>query len=201
MPAKDPQIDAYIAQSPAFARPILIRLRKLVHTNCPGVEEVLKWRFPHFMHHGILCSMAAFKQHCTFGFWKGQLVVGRRKSGGATAHGQFGRIQALSDLPPDEVLGNYIRRAARLNEDNVRKPAPTRRRVRGELVVPGFFEAALRKNPKALRSFEDFSYSHRKEYVRWLSEAKREETRNRRLETALHWLANGKSRYWKYQGC
>ena len=200
MPKIDPRIDAYIAKTADFAKPILNHLRKLVHAACPEAEETMKWNFPHFMHHGILCSMAAFKQHCTFGFWNGELVLGKSVSRDE-AHGQFGRITALSDLPADKTLLAAIKKAARLNETGVKKPAPVRSEVKRELTVPDYFMAALRANKKALAAFEDFSYSHKKEYVEWVVEAKREETRTKRIETALAWLAGGKPRYWKYERC
>jgi uncharacterized protein YdeI (YjbR/CyaY-like superfamily) len=200
MPKKDPRIDAYIARSGDFAKPILTRLRRLVHAGCPDVQETIKWSFPHFLHEGILCSMAAFKEHCTFGFWKGELILGQRAAE-ESAHGQFGRITRLADLPSDNVLLGYVRKAAQLNESGIKKAAPVRSRVKKELVVPEDLMAGLSKNPKARAVFEDFSYSHKKEYVEWIAGAKREETRQQRLKTAVEWMAGGKSRHWKYSRC
>jgi uncharacterized protein YdeI (YjbR/CyaY-like superfamily) len=176
-------------------------LRKLVHAGCPEVEETMKWSFPHFMHQGILCGMGAFKQHCTFGFWKRELVLG--KNHGAAEEdsmGQFGRITALADLPPEKILLGYIRKAAALNEAGVKSPA-RKPRAKKKLVVPAAFTAALKKNKTALATFENFSPSHKREYVEWITGAKREETRNSRLATAIAWLAEGKSRHWKYASC
>jgi uncharacterized protein YdeI (YjbR/CyaY-like superfamily) len=154
--------------------------------------------------------MAAFKAHCSFGFWKGKLIFGNR-SAEDEAMGQFGRIKSLADLPGDKVLLGYIKKAVRLNEAGVKKDAPSasaalrrdklRLKVKKELVVPDYFTGALRKNKKALATFEGFSYSHKKEYVEWITEAKREETRANRLATALAWLAQGKARNWKYMNC
>jgi uncharacterized protein YdeI (YjbR/CyaY-like superfamily) len=201
MPSTDPRIDTYIGKSAEFARPILKHLRALVHQGCPEVEETLKWSMPSFVHKGILCGMAAFKQHVTFGFWKHELVVG--KDGDKQAMGQFGWITSLNDLPSDQTLLQYIRKAAQLNDAGTQpasrvrsKPRPNR-----ELIIPDFFIAALKRNKKAQANFEKFSYSHKKEYVQWLTEAKREETRQRRLETALAWIAEGKSQNWKYARC
>ena len=168
MPAKDPRIDAYIAKSADFAKPILTHLRKLVHASCPDVEETMKWSFPNFMHKGILCSMASFKEHCTFGFWKGALISAKDKAAGKLADeamGQFGRITALSDLPKDKVLLGWIKEAVRLNDEGIKLPPRPKSKVKKELVVPDFFVAALKKNKKALTTFENFSYSHKKEYV------------------------------------
>lgn len=199
MSTTDPRIDAYIAQSAGFAKPILIHLRKLAHIACPEVEETLKWRMPHFTHKGILFAMAAFKEHCTLHFWHGKLFLPNhvRKDGGM---GQFGRITALSDLPEEKVLLGYIKKAVELNEAGVRKEAP-RSKPKKKLIIPDYFLAALKKNEKARTTFENFSPSHQKEYVQWITEAKRDETRAKRLETSLQWLAKGKPRNWKYLNC
>jgi uncharacterized protein YdeI (YjbR/CyaY-like superfamily) len=200
MGKKDPRIDAYIARTADFAKPILNHLRRLVHEACPEVEETLKWNFPHFLHQGMLCGMAAFKAHCTFGFWKGALIVAQNKNG-EEAMGQFGRITSLSDLPSEKILIGYIKQAIHLNEAGIKVPARSKPEKKKELIVPDYFMAALKKNKKALESFENFSYSHKREYVEWITEAKREETRTKRMETALEWLAKGKARHWKYESC
>jgi len=200
---KDPRIDQYIAAAADFARPILKHLRALVHQGCPEVEETMKWSFPHFMHRGILCSMAAFKQHCSFGFWKRDLLAAAHPGLKLSdeAMGQFGRIQSMADLPSDKVLIQCVKEAVRLNEAGVPTPARRPPKVRRELVVPDDLQAALRKNKRALASFEGFNYSNKKEYVEWITEAKRDETRQRRLLTTLQWLAQGKPRHWKYANC
>src|SRR5262245_49907234 len=201
MPVKDPRVDAYIARSKPFARPILRRLRAVIHAGCPQVQETLKWGFPHFVHHGILCSMASFKAHCAFGFWKEKLLRKThpelRTPAAHEAMGQFGRITRLADLPDDATLRGYVRAAAALNASGVKSPA--RRRVpRPPLAVPADLRAALRGNPKAAATFAGFSPTHRRDYVEWISEAKRDATRARRLTTAVRWMAEGKPRNWKY---
>lgn len=201
MGRKDPRVDRYIERSAPFARPILKHLRRVVHAGCPAVEETTKWSFPHFMHRGILCSMASFKEHCAFGFWK-QALLG--ESGGPLAlkekeaMGQFGRLTRLSDLPNDATLLALVRRAAALNESGVKPKAKPRPKGPRTLEVPDWFLSALRKNRKALATFESFSYSHRKEYVDWVTEAKRDVTRERRIAQSVEWLALGKDRNWKY---
>lgn len=202
MGKKDPRIDAYIARSSDFARPILNHIRKLVRAACPEVEETMKWSFPHFDYKGMLCSMAAFKQHCSFGFWKGKLIFGN-SPGGARGEGMgyFGRFTAISDLPDEDVLMGYVRQAVQLNDAGIKTPARVRPRKKQELVVPDYFLAALKKNKKAAATFEQFSYSHKKEYVEWITEAKREETRQQRMKKAIGWLAEGKPRHWKYLNC
>jgi uncharacterized protein YdeI (YjbR/CyaY-like superfamily) len=199
MPNKDPRIDAYIAKSADFAKPILIHLRRLAHQGCPQVEETMKWSMPAFVYHGTLMMMAAFKQHCTLNFWKSRLIFGSDPAR-EKAMGQFGRITRLDDLPSDKTLLSYIKKAAELNEGGVKLPARPKSATK-ELAVPAYFRAALAKRKPALAAFEKFSRSHRNEYVEWITEAKREETRARRIETAVQWLSEGKSRNWKYQRC
>ena len=199
---RNKQIDTYIKHSAVFAQPILRHLREVVHRGCPGAQETIKWGFPHFEYHGILCSMAAFKEHCAFGFWKASLLTDPEKQlrkMGATAMGNFGRIGNLSDLPSEKILLSYVREAAKLNETGVRVPGRRKPAIKKDLSVPGYFMTTLRKNKKALETFNDFSYTNKKDYVDWVTEAKSEETRNKRLVTAIQLLAEGKIRYWKYQ--
>lgn len=202
MGTRDKRIDAYIARSADFAQPILRYLREVVHEGCPEVEETIKWSFPNFMYEGILCGMAAFKQHCAFGFWKGSLILDGAANKSADAMGQFGRITSIKDLPAKSVLIGYIKKARQLHDDGVKTPKkPRPRGEKKELVVPDYFLKAVKKNKKAQATFDSFSYSHRKEYVEWVTEAKTEETRNRRLQTTVEWLEQGKSRNWKYERC
>jgi uncharacterized protein YdeI (YjbR/CyaY-like superfamily) len=192
MPKKDPRVDAYIARAAPFARPILRRLRQLVHRGCPEVEEGIRWGFPHFLHHGILCSMAAFRKHCAFGFWNRELKV-RGKPG---AMGQFGRITTLSDLPKDAVLVGYVREAARRNESGRKAARP--RASRASLPPPAALIAALRKKTGALARFKAFPPGQQRDYSEWILEAKTAPTRARRLSTAVAWIGQGKPRNWKY---
>ena len=199
MAKRDPRVDAYIANSPDFARPILTHIRDLVHRHCPQVEETLKWRMPTFMHHGMLCGMAAFKQHCSFGFWKHELVVGKELAGSPEGMGQFGRVTRLADLPSDKALAGYIRKAMQLNEAGIKAPRATPKKK--ALVMPDDLRAALKKNKKASATFDAFSPTNKREYVEWIVEAKREETRAKRLAQAIEWMAAGKPRNWKYLNC
>ena len=200
---RDARVDAYIASAPDYAKPILTHLRELVHTACPDVKETMKWSRPSFLHHGILCGMSAFKHHCAFGFWLYELVLEMKDKNSAEwdGMGQFGRITSLTDLPGDKQLLALIKKAVLLNESGAKRPAALRPTVRKELVLPDYLTAALKKNKKALAAFEAFSYSHKKEYVEWITEAKREETRQKRIETMMSWLVEGKSRHWKYANC
>lgn len=197
MAKKNPRVDAYIAKSAPFAQPILRRLRKVVHAGCPDVQETLKWSFPHFEHRGMMCGMAAFKNHCTFGFWKASLVFGEAIAE-REAMGHFGRITTLTDLPSDEKLIALVQTAAALNEAGitVQKPAKAARKP---IPVPSDFKSALEKNAKARSTFENFSPSKRRDYLEWVTEAKRDETRAERLAKAIDWLAEGKARNWKYE--
>jgi uncharacterized protein YdeI (YjbR/CyaY-like superfamily) len=198
MPKKNPKVDVYIAEAADFAKPILKRLRKVVHAGCPAVEETIKWGFPHFVYKGNIAGMAAFQAHCSFGFWKGALIF-RDKAEENEAMGQFGRITKLSDLPNEKTLIGYVQKAAELNDAGINVPRAPRPKGPRTLQVPNDFTAALKKNAKARKTFENFSYSNRKEYVEWVTGAKREETRQQRLATSSEWLAEGKSRNWKYE--
>ncbi|MEJ0056566.1 MAG: YdeI/OmpD-associated family protein [Bacteroidota bacterium] len=201
MPTKDKRIDTYINRSADFAKPILHHLRELVHQVCPEVEETMKWSFPHFDYHGILCSMAAFKQHCSFGFWKAKLMEdydALLSVGNKTAMGHFGQLKSLKDLPNDKILVKYIKEAMRLNEEDVkiiRKPAPREKKI---LLIPADLKKALAKNTAACKTFDGFNYSNKKEYIEWITEAKTDATREKRLNTAIEWMAAGKIRLWKY---
>ncbi|HEY5219724.1 MAG TPA: DUF1801 domain-containing protein, partial [Gemmatimonadaceae bacterium] len=151
MPTKDPRVDAYIAKSADFAKPILTHIRKVVHAACPDVKETIKWGFPHFDYQGIMCAMASFKAHCTFGFWKGALVVpaaSLKKSD--EAMGSLGRITKVSDLPTAAVLRGYVKKAMALNDAGVKAPHVAKRKARTPLAAPAYFLAAIRKNKKAL---------------------------------------------------
>lgn len=200
MPEKDPRIDDYISKSAAFAQPILKHLRELVNKACPGVEETMKWSFPHFDYKGSMCSMASFKNHCAFGFWKGAIMKdsnGVLHEQGNSGMGSLGKITSLKDLPSDNILINYIKEAVDLNEKGVKLP-PRKKTEQKDLLVPSSLATALKKNKKAQTVFEAFSPSHKKEYIEWITEAKTETTRDKRIESAIEMLTEGKSRNWKY---
>jgi len=201
MSKKDRRIDSYITKSQPFAKPILEHLRSLIHKACPEVEETMKWSFPHFDYKGMMCSMAAFKQHCAFGFWKASLMKEKKLMQNAKselAMGHLGRITSLKDLPADKVLLSYIKDAKKLNDDDVKLPVKKASKVKKEIIVPVYFLKALKQNKKALITFEKFSPSHKRDYIEWITEAKTEETRKKRIITAIEWLAEGKPRNWKH---
>ncbi len=203
MPKTDSRIDAYIEKSADFAKPILTHLRKLVHQGCPEVEETMKWSFPHFDYKGIMCSMAAFKSHCAFNFWKAAMLndpkgyLQDRAAQGGAAMGHFGKITSLKDLPPEKAIVELIKQAKKLNDERIKIPQKEKRPV-SELIVPDYFLSALKRNKKAQTVFDSFPSSHKREYVQWITEAKTEETRDRRMATAIEWIAEGKGRNWKY---
>ena len=197
MGTRDPRVDAYIAKSADFAKPILMYIRDTVHAACPEVVETTKWSMPFFDHHGPLANMAAFKEHASFGFWKGALVLGRGSGDDERAMGQFGRLATIKDLPPKKELVAYIKKAAKLNEEGVK--VEKKKTPRAALPVPPELAAALAKNKKARTNFEAMPPSHRREYNEWIGEAKREETRVARVKQAIEWMAEGKARNWKYQ--
>lgn len=199
MPTRDPRIDAYIKNAQPFARPILVHLRTIVHAACPDVEETIKWSFPHFDYRGgMLCAMASFKAHCTFGFWNGSLLLAS-DSRNAEAMGDFGRITALAELPSKARITSLIKQAMKLNEAGVKRAARKPKSPRKPLRVPADLAAALAGNRAAAAAFKEFSPSAGREYIEWITEAKAPATRERRLDTAIGWIAEGKRRNWKYE--
>jgi len=202
MGQRDPRIDAYIARSTEFARPILSHLREVVHAACPECEETLKWSAPSFTYRGkILCGMAAFKQHATFGLWQGAMVLGPDGKKLDDAMGQFGRLTKVTDLPGKRELAGYLRQAMQLIEDGAKRPSTKDSKPKSPAEVPDDLGAALRKNAKARATFQAFPPSCKREYIEWITEAKREETRSRRVAQTIEWLAEGKRRNWKYESC
>ncbi|MCU0373466.1 MAG: YdeI/OmpD-associated family protein [Ignavibacteria bacterium] len=201
MGKKIKEIDAYISKSQPFARPVLKHLRTLIHNACPDVKEILKWSFPHFDYKGMMCSMASFKQHCAFNFWKSSLMsdsAGFMKNRGEGGMGNFGKIKSLDDLPPDKIIISYVKEAMKLNDDDIK--ITTKPKVTGnkELDVPEYFLKALKKNKEAVEFFNKSSYSFKKEYVMWVTGAKTDTTREARVNTSVEWISEGKPRNWKY---
>lgn len=196
MGTKNPRVDAYIEEAGDFAKPILRHVREVMHEACPDVEEAIKWKFPVFEYHGILANMAAFKEHCAFGFWKPALILEGDEEKSEEAMGQFGRLTSVDDLPPRETLIGYIHRAMELNEKGIqpKKKAKTK----PELEMPEDFRGALREVSGALNAFDAMLPSHRREYIEWITEAKRDATRRRRIEKAVEQISDGKSPNWKY---
>lgn len=196
----DKRIDNYIAKSADFAKPILTHLRKLIHTACPQVEETIKWGFPHFDYKGMMCSMAAFKHHCVFGFWKAALMkeANAFKENNVTAMGHSGKITNLADLPSDKIIIGRIKEAMRLNDEGIKLPERNKSEKKPEIIVPEALKKELVKFKKATATFNSFSPSQKREYTDWINNAKTEETRNKRVLTTIEWLTEGKTRNWKY---
>ena len=150
MPKKDPRVDAYIAKAGDFARPILNRIRKLVHAACPDVEETIKWSAPFFEHKGILLATPAFKRHCALIFWKGRLFLSKDQKA------KLRRLTSISELPGSKILTSYIKKAVKLNEAGIKIPLRPKSKVKKPVVVPDYFLAALRKKKGAggVREFQ-----------------------------------------------
>lgn len=198
----DERIDAYIAKSADFAKPILMHIREVVHRASPLISETVKWGMPFFEYKGPVCMMAAFKQHCGFGFWKASRLKDPegllQGSDEEAAAGSFGRIATIDDLPPDEALIGFVHQMIALNESGVKeikKPSAPK----PELLMPADFDQLLRENLTAMGHFEKFSPSGKREYLEWFAEAKSEATREKRVQQALAWIAEGKTRHWKYK--
>jgi uncharacterized protein YdeI (YjbR/CyaY-like superfamily) len=197
--SRDPRVDAYIAKSQPFARPILENLRERVHAVLPEVEEAMKWSMPAYTLSGkIVLVTSAFKGHAALNFWRGQEIGdGQPKAG---AMWQFGRLTSVSDLPPDHEIDELIREAAALVR-TARAPRKTKHAPKPPPEMHPGFQTALGKAPRAKATFEAFPPSCRREYLEWIGEAKRDETRQKRIATAIEWLAEGKRRNWKYESC
>jgi len=205
----NPKVDVYIAKSKPFAQPILNHLRELVHKACPGVVETIKWSRPFFEYKdAILGNMSAFKEHCSFGFWGQEIsaVLQEAKVLQPDAMGSLGRITRIDDLPADKQMLSLLRQAAAfIDSGNYTSPIAARQRVVKAPApapeTPSAFLKALKANKKAAAVFAAFSPSCKKEYVEWIADAKRDETRNKRIATAIDWISEGKQRHWKYQNC
>jgi uncharacterized protein YdeI (YjbR/CyaY-like superfamily) len=208
-PNFNPKVDVYLAKAKPFAQPILNHLRELVHKGCPEIEETVKWSRPFFEYRGaILGNMSAFKEHCSFGFWGQEMsaVLQDAKVLRGDGMGSLGRITTVKDLPADKLMLGWIRQAkAFVDSGQHTSPIAARRKVakpeKATVKAPTEFTSALQKNKKAAAVFAAFSPSCKGEYVEWIADAKRPETRDKRILTAVEWIAEGKQRNWKYQDC
>ncbi len=196
MGTKDPRVDAYIARAADFAKPVLRRVRKLVHEVCPSVQETIKWGSVFFVDGGNIAGMAAFKKHCGIIIWHSE--PGSWAARNDQGRGEFGKITGLADLPSDAVLKRCIKYSAQQNAAGVKKTR-AKSKPKPKLPVPAEFIAALKKNTKARATYEKFPPGKQRDYLEWFHEAKQPATRDRRIETAIEWLAEGKSRNWKYE--
>ena len=198
----DSRVDAYIAKSAEFAKPIMEHIRRVVHETSPLITETIKWGFPFFDYKGPVCQMAAFKEHMGFGFWKqtqlhdpGKLI--QQENGTA---GSFGKITSLNELPADEILVDFIKQAMQLNETENKKPAVKKQTApKAAVEMPADFAVLLAANETAKNVYDKLSPSHKREYLEWILDAKSDVTRLKRMETALEWISEGKSKNWKYK--
>lgn len=197
--SRDPRVDAYIAKAAPFAQPILTTIRERVHGACPEATETLKWSMPSFMYKGkILVGMAAFKGHAALNFWRGSELTGKTPEI-EKAMGQFGRLTSVDDLPGEAEFADLVRQAMALEDAGVK--APQLKKPREAIAMPEDFGAALDASPAARATFDGFAPSKQRDYLEWVTEAKRPETRAKRIEQSVAWLAEGKARHWKYESC
>jgi len=197
----DARVDAYIAKSAPFAQPILEHLRKLVHAAAPSATETIKWGFPCFDYKGPLCQMAAFKQHMSFGFWKASQLNDPDKllQQDEPSAGSLGKITSLLDLPSDDILFGFIKQAVYINENNIKPAEKKAPKPKAAIEMPADFADLLAGNPKAQAVYEKFSPSNKREYLEWIVDAKSDATRQKRMQTAIEQIEEGKSKNWKYQ--
>lgn len=193
----NPKVDDYIKNAQPFAQPILKHIRELMHKGCPELTETIKWGMPHFEYHGVIATMAAFKEHAVFGFWKEDLIPGMKQYiKEKEAMGSWGRITTLKGIPPDKDIIEFVRVAATLNEQGIKSPKRVQKPVKFDM--PADFMRAIKANKKAFEIYEAFSPSNKRDYADWINDAKTDETRKRRMETAIEWMSEGKPRMWKY---
>jgi uncharacterized protein YdeI (YjbR/CyaY-like superfamily) len=197
MGLRDPRVDAYVAKAQPFARPILTQAREVLHSACPDVEETIKWGMPAFMYHGILAGMASFKAHATFGFWKGKLITDTAGKS-SEAMWQFGKLTSVKDLPSKSELAKLVKQAMKLNEAGV-KTARVLKHAKPALRTPADLAVALKSKAKARAFFASLAPSAKRDYIEWITEAKRAATRAERVATTVKWLGEGKRRNWKYE--
>lgn len=202
MAVKNSATDQYIEKSADFAKPILNHLRSLIHKACPAVEEKIKWGFPHFEYkNDMLCHFASFKKHCAFGFWKSPVMKDRWLQENAkleNAMGNYGKITSLEDLPADKIIIAQIKEAMKLNDEGIKIPRTKTSKIQ-KVETPDYFLKEIKKKKKAFTVWDQSSNSFKKEYVEWIVDAKRDETRDKRMQQAIEWIAEGKGRNWKYQ--
>jgi uncharacterized protein YdeI (YjbR/CyaY-like superfamily) len=203
MGQRDPRVDAYIAKQADFAKPIIARFREIVHEADPEITEDIKWGAPAFMHKGIVCIIAGFKQHCAVNFWRRGVIVGTRarRATDDKEMEKFGRMTSVADLPSKAAITRYVKLGVKLNEGGVATSKPAVKAVarkKTPVRTPPSLAKALARNAKAKATYDGFSPSHKREYIEWIAEAKTDETRERRVEQALGWMAEGKPRNWKY---
>ena len=194
----DSRVDRYIAKAAPFAQPMLRHFRDAVHAGCPEVVETIKWGVPGFEYKGPFCGMAAFKKHVILGFWKHSLLKDLIPHGEPRGFGQYGHVTSMDDVPSRAHIIQVVKAAKKLNDDGV-KVVRVPKAQKAPLNVPPYFRAALKKSAKASAVFDTFSPSNKREYVEWITGAKSQETRDRRLAQAVEWIAGGKSRNWKYE--
>ena len=198
MGTRDPRIDAYIEKAAPFARPVLTHLRAVVNAACPDVVETMKWGHPSFEYEGILCGMASFKAHCAFGFWKHDLLMAEKALQPTLQ--KVGRVTELAGLPSANAFQKAVQRAMALNRDGV-KVVRKKSTKRPAITMHPAFARALAAVAAAQATFDAFPPGKQRDYLEWIAEAKQEATRDKRIEQAVAWLAEGKSRHWKYERC
>lgn len=200
-PKHSPRVDAFAEKIEDFAKPIFAHLRALLHATCPEVVEEIKWGNPHFDYKGdMMCIFAAYKNHCSFTFYKDSLMGDARlkaNDGMPAAKRFMGKLTNVADLPSDRELKSWIKEAMALNEQGLKLPAREPKAPK-TVEMPAAFAEKLDADTKIKKIFESKSASFQKEYNVWIGEAKTEVTRDKRIEEAISWIAEGKGRFWKY---
>ncbi|MEO9802317.1 MAG: YdeI/OmpD-associated family protein [Reichenbachiella sp.] len=199
-PDASKKIDAYLTTVSSEHRPVLELIRKTVNAVDDRIQEDWKWRAPCFSLEGLVCWFVAFKSHVGLNFFKGALIEDIHNAFVESEDEDKGNrmihFKSIDEVKV-KVIQDYVKQAVLLNEQGIKIDFPKRK----TLETPDYLIEALNKNKKAKDVFESFTDAQRKDYIEWLVEAKREETRNKRMTQAIEWIAEGKTRNWKYMNC
>lgn len=201
MPTRlNPIVTDYINNVEPFAKPIVKKLRAIFLKADKRLVENVKWGLPSYEYKGIVGGFASFKNHVAWGLWKSSLLKDPKGAIGLARASimSAGKLSSVKDLPKEQHLIDLIKQAVELNERGIKLKKPKAKK-KPEAKVPGDLRQALDRNEKAAEVFENFSPSCRREYIEWITEAKTEETREKRLLQAIEWMAEGKRRNWKYE--
>src|SRR5438270_1264994 len=176
-----------LANAPEGTRPILVRLRRIFRQASPKLEEAIKWGVPCYLFKGPVGGFAAYKQHVSWGLWKSRALNDPEGLLGRGVSVMAGKITKVSEIPPAAKIIALIEQVIALNEAGIKSPKPP------EPELPADFAAAMKKAGKAARHYAAFTPARKWQYVNWVTQAKRAETRAKRIEIAVERIGEGKT--------
>lgn len=184
------QIDEYIAGKEAWARPFLTKLRQLVLTANPKMEQEWKWKAPAFTHHGIVCLLWGFKAHVSLTFSDGNLLDDPNQvfdDCGGNEHNRALKLRAGDTIPEKQIVA-WVKSACEINEKGLKPKAKQAAPKAKAVTVSADFDKALKKNKAVKEFFDSLSPSCKRAYTEWVDEAKREETKLKRIAKGIEAL-------------